>query len=97
MMPVPSGVVAIVGADVQVIRKFFRPFTPEIEHLARLFNWPDDVARQYFEFEWMKLVLKLGDNTEVAAAAAYCPEQVGILILTEGSNGTVGGDDLRGF
>ena len=40
--------------------------------------------------------LELGDDPEVAAAAAQRPEQVGVLVVARPGDPAVGGDDLRG-
>ena len=44
----------------------------------------------------MQLELEIGDDAEIAAAAANGPEQVGFIVGVDSADLTVGRDDCRG-
>ncbi len=58
---------------------------------------PEQHAHLHHRAGLVQPELELGDDPEVAAATAYRPEQVGVLVRRGAPNLAVGGDDLHRF
>ena len=75
----------------------FFTYSPELlQRECGVFERIDDQSAQDFRSDRMKLELKPGDDTKVAAAAANRPKQIGVLIVTGAKQAPIGRDHVGG-
>ena len=70
------------------------PSRIEFEHLARLVDGPDDESRQDIAVEFVQLQVESCHDAEVPAAAADCPEEVGLVVCADVTDLAVRRDDF---
>src|SRR2546430_5265911 len=80
----------------QLVRRVGERVAVEASHLGRVFHRPEDWPGHHLRPQGVEPELELGDDPEVAAAAANAPEEVGVLILARLDELTVGGDQIDG-
>jgi hypothetical protein len=79
----------------QLVRRLGDPVAIEAQDLRRLVDRPDDRSREDDRAQRIEAELELGDDAEVATAAAHPPEQVGVLGRTRLHELAVGGDQVH--
>src|SRR5580700_2166922 len=71
-------------------------FAVEPQHVAGALERVGDQAARDLRPYRMQLIFEARRNTEIAASAAYGPEQIGLLVLAGPYRLAVGGDELDG-
>jgi hypothetical protein len=77
-----------------LVRRGVGVVAPGAHHLACAHERPEREAGEHTGAELVQLELELGDDAEVAAAAADAPQQVGVLLGARPHDGSVGEHDL---
>ena len=80
----------------QLVRRLGAPLAVEAQEVRRLLDRPEDRPGEHGRAHGVKAKLELGDDPEVAAAAAQAPEEVGVLGLARRDELAVGGDQVDG-
>jgi hypothetical protein len=78
----------------QLVRRLRYPVAVEAQNLRRLAHRPEDRPCQHGRADRVEAELELGDDAEVAAAAAQAPEQVLILGLACPHELAIGGHEV---
>jgi len=78
------------AAGRHLIGRAVGPVAPAAQHLGRTIDTEHHQPGEHARAERVQAELKLGDDAEVAAAAADAPEQVGVLTLAGAHDPPVG-------
>src|SRR5690349_24759868 len=72
-------------------------FAVEPQHIAGAFERVGDQAARDLRPYGMQLIFEARRHAEIAASAAYAPEQIGFLVLASPDRLPLGGDKLDGY
>jgi hypothetical protein len=84
------------GRGEQSIRKTRRMLGVVLEDVSRARHWPLNHAAVHVRGCCMQRKLELGHDAKVAAAAADCPEEIGVFVRADTPDRSIRSHDLRG-